>query len=70
MIAVYEVAAPTNTKKTSKLALQYLRNQYSFITFNREVIGRRRETTENYLSLNFVYNTELCIFIFNNNSSL
>ena len=62
------MAVPTSTKKTSKLALQYLRNQNSFITFNREVIGIRRETTENYLG--FVYNTELRIFIFNNNSSL
>ena len=27
IITVHEVAVPTNTKKTSKLALQYIRNQ-------------------------------------------
>ena len=56
----------TNTKKTSNSPSGIY--EYRFITFNREVIGIRRKTTKNYLS--FVYNTELCIFIFNNNSSL
>ena len=55
------MAVPTKSKKTSK------RNK---TVISREVIGIGRETKENYLSLSFVYNTELCIFIFNNNSSL
>ena len=53
------MAVPTKTRKTSK------RNK---AVISREVIGIRQETTENYLS--FVCNTELCIFIFKNNSNL
>ena len=53
------MADPAKSKKTSE------RNK---TVISREVIATGRETTEKYLS--FVYNTESCIFIFNNNSSL
>ena len=53
------MADPTKRKKTSK------RNK---TVISRELIGIGQETTENYLT--FVYNTESCIFILNNNSSL